>query len=167
MSTVAARGVVDLEGAKLFVSEAHRRHQRVVFTNGVFDLLHTGHLHYLEEARSLGDVLIVAVNSDASTRLLKGPSRPIMPEADRVAMVAGLRCVDIALLFSERTANNLIEALQPDLYVKGGDYGSLEVAAARIPELASVVAYGGRVELLSFVEGRSTTALIERIRQQA
>lgn len=135
------------------------REERLVFTNGVFDLMHAGHLSSLETARSFGDVLVVGVNSDASTRRLKGPSRPFQPEADRARLVAGLRCVDAVTLFDEDTPAALIEALLPDVLVKGADYEDAEVVGAD-----AVRAAGGEVRLVELLEGRSTTGLAARIR---
>lgn len=136
------------------------RDERLVFTNGVFDLLHVGHLASLETARGLGDRLVVGINSDASTRRLKGPSRPYQPEADRARLVAGLRCVDAVTLFDEDTPGALIEALLPDVLVKGADYEGREVAGAD-----AVRASGGEVRLVEMVDGRSTTDLAARIRE--
>lgn len=136
------------------------RDGRLVFTNGVFDLLHRGHLDYLEEARKLGDRLVVGINSDASTRRLnKGPDRPLVGEEDRAALVAGLRCVDAVCLFDEDTPLELIVALRPDVLVKGGDYTPDQVVGR-----AEVEADGGSLVLVPLVEGSSTTALLRRIR---
>ena len=134
----------------------------VVLTNGCFDILHVGHLRYLEEARRLGR-LIVAINSDASTRRLKGESRPIVPEADRAELLASLRCVDLVTIFDELTAEETLEAIRPDVYVKGADYGP---AARPLPEAIVAEKIGTRVALIPLVENRSTTALIETIRQR-
>lgn len=139
---------------------------RLVLTNGVFDLLHAGHVGYLSRARALGDLLVVALNSDASTRALKGPLRPIVPEADRAALLAALRPVDYVTIFAEPTAEAVVAALRPELYVKGGDYGAGPGGApdlSRLPEARVVVANGGQVALLPYAEGRSTSELIERI----
>ncbi len=133
--------------------------QRVVFTNGVFDILHRGHVEYLYAARALGDILVVGLNSDSSVRRLKGPRRPLNPEYDRALVLAGLGCVDAVTLFDEDTPHQLIAALLPDVLVKGGDYRPEEVVGR--PE---VEAAGGRLVLIPFVEGRSTTGLVERIR---
>jgi rfaE bifunctional protein nucleotidyltransferase chain/domain len=131
----------------------------VVFTNGHFDLLHVGHVDYLQRARKLGDVLIVGLNSDASTRTLKGKKRPIVPQGERARMLAALVCVDYVVIFEETTANSLVEALKPDLYVKGGDWGK-----GRTPPEAEVVAsYGGQVQILPYLPDHSTTGLIETI----
>lgn len=133
---------------------------RLVFTNGVFDLLHPGHVEYLEEARALGDHLLVAVNSDRSAReLAKGAGRPIADERARARVVAGLAAVDRVVLFDEPTPRALIAALGPDLLVKGGDYAYLAMVGADLVE-----AKGGRIVLIPFVAGYSTTALVERCR---
>jgi len=132
--------------------------QTLVFTNGLFDLLHAGHVASLEAARALGDALYVGLNSDASARRLKGPARPLVPEADRARMLAALACVDAVIPFEEDTAERLILALQPEVYVKGDDY-----AKAGPPEAAAVATYGGRVVLVPTLPGRSTTALIQTI----
>jgi D-glycero-beta-D-manno-heptose 1-phosphate adenylyltransferase len=143
----------------------------VVFTNGCFDLLHLGHTRYLQAARALGDVLVVGVNSDASTRALKGPGRPLVAQEERAEVLAALACVDYVTIFEEATAVALVEALRPDVYVKGGDYAvSVEdqdaaINYAKLPEAAPVLAYGGQVRLISYLPGHSTTALIERICQ--
>lgn len=132
--------------------------KRVVFTNGCFDLLHVGHTRYLEAARALGDVLVVGLNSDASVRGLKGPGRPVVPEAERAELLGALRCVDYVTLFDEPTPVEVIALLRPDVHTKGGDY-----RADDLPEAATVRACGGEVAILPFSEGRSTTGLIERI----
>ncbi len=144
--------------------------RRVVLTNGVFDLLHWGHVGYLQAARALGDVLVVALNSDSSTRANKGASRPLVPQADRAAVLVALRAVDYVTIFDERTAESVVATLRPDVYVKGGDYASdpaapvLTVDPDRLPEARVVSAYGGTVRLLPYAAGRSTTALLARIR---
>jgi D-beta-D-heptose 7-phosphate kinase/D-beta-D-heptose 1-phosphate adenosyltransferase len=131
---------------------------RIVFTNGVFDILHAGHVQLLRRAKALGDVLVVGINSDASTRRLKGPTRPINHERDRLALVSALDSVDYALVFDEDTPAETIRALRPDVHVKGGDY-----TAETLPEREAVREVGARIELLSLVEGRSTTGVIDRI----
>jgi D-beta-D-heptose 7-phosphate kinase/D-beta-D-heptose 1-phosphate adenosyltransferase len=152
--------VVDGEAAARWVTDLQGRGQKVVFTNGCFDLLHPGHIHYLEEARSLGDALIVAVNTDASmARLNKGPGRPLTPEADRARVLAALACVDRVVLFGEDTPLALIIRLTPNVLVKGGDYQLHEIVGRE-----AVLARGGRVVALPFVPGYSTTGLIDRIR---
>ena len=145
------------------------QHRTVVFTNGVFDLLHIGHLRYLEAARALGHVLVVGLNSDASTRQIKGPQRPLVEQNDRAALLLGLRVVDYVMIFDEPTAEHLVAALQPDVYVKGGDYRLDSEPRQRgkpLPEAAIVQSYGGRVQLIPYLPGRSTTELIERITHQ-
>jgi D-glycero-beta-D-manno-heptose 1-phosphate adenylyltransferase len=152
----------------------HRRQAagaRGVFTNGCFDLLHLGHVRYLQEARALGDFLVLGLNSDASARLLKGPGRPFVPEDERAEILAALACVDYVTIFGEATAGPLVELLRPAIYVKGGDYAGDEAAGApapdthRLPEAQAVQAYGGVVRLIPYVPGHSTTALIEAIKR--
>ncbi len=150
--------VVSLDEAARVVNELKRQGKRVVFTNGVFDILHLGHVTYLEEARRLGDVLVVGVNSDGSARALKGPRRPILPQEERARLVAALECVDYVVIFSELTAEKVLKRLKPDLYVKGGDY-----TVQTLPEAPVVQGYGGRVVILPYVKGHSTTDIIRRI----
>lgn len=132
---------------------------RIVFTNGCFDVLHAGHIAYLEEAARLGDVLIVAVNSDSGVRRLKGPDRPVNSQRDRCAVLAALRCVDHVTVFDTDTPAELLRSLRPDLYVKGGDY-----RPELLPETPVVHGYGGEVRILGYLADRSTSATIERIR---
>jgi rfaE bifunctional protein nucleotidyltransferase chain/domain len=149
-----------LSKAVLLERFSRPRDLRLVFTNGVFDLLHRGHVSYLSHARAFGDVLVVGVNTDASARrLAKGPGRPINTEADRALVVAGLECVDAVCLFDEDTPRQLIAELLPDVLVKGSDYEISEVVGREEVEAA-----GGHVELVSFVQGYSTTDLIQRMR---
>ncbi len=140
----------------------------VVFTNGAFDLVHAGHVSYLQAARALGDLLIVGLNSDASVRGYKGPTRPIVPELQRGIVLAGLRAVDYVTLFDSLTAEPLVSALQPDVYVKGGDYAHPEQASngKELPEARIVLAYGGQVELIQYQAGLSTSNLIAKIRSE-
>lgn len=133
---------------------------RIVFTNGVYDLLHRGHVEYLEEARALGDRLVVGVNSDASVRRLKGPSRPIVGEDDRVALLRALACVDLALRFDDDTPLRLIEAVRPDVLVKGADYEPADIVGRELVE-----ARGGRVTTIALREGLSTSEIVRRIRE--
>jgi rfaE bifunctional protein nucleotidyltransferase chain/domain len=154
---------IDRAAAARWVQDLQAQGQQVVFTNGCFDLLHPGHVAYLEAARSLGDALIVAVNTDASVaRLNKGPGRPLNPEADRARVLAALACVERVVLFSEDTPLELITALQPDILIKGGDYKLEEIVGREV-----VLARGGRVLALPFVKGYSTTELIKRIQKDA
>ncbi len=131
----------------------------LVFTNGHFDLLHVGHLDYLEKACQLGDALFVGVNGDSASEALKGTGRPIVAAADRARVIAALCCVDTAIIFDDLTADGLINALRPEIYAKGGDYHDKV-----LPERPTVEAYGGRVELIDLLPGYSTSALIARIR---
>ena len=136
------------------------RDRTVVFTNGCFDLLHPGHVEYLAQARALGDALVVGLNSDASVRRLNGAGRPLVPEAGRAAMLAGLRSVDAVTLFDEDTPLELIRALLPDVLVKGGDYDLDGIVGRDAVEKA-----GGDVRVLPFVEGYSTTDILTRVRE--
>ena len=139
------------------------RRGAVVFTNGCFELLHAGHVTYLDQARALGDALVVGVNSDASVRRLeKGPGRPFVPEADRALLVAALESVDAVSIFDEDTPAELIARLLPAVLVKGADWAPEDVVGRDVVEAA-----GGRIELLPLVEGRSTTRLLRRIREGA
>ena len=136
-----------------------REGRRVVFTNGCFDLLHPGHVRFLQQAKALGDVLIVAINSDASVRALKGPDRPIFPERERAEMLAALEAVDYVTIFDDLTPRALIADLLPDVLVKGGDWPPGEIVGRDAVEAA-----GGRVLSLPYHEGYSTTRVIQRIR---
>jgi D-beta-D-heptose 7-phosphate kinase/D-beta-D-heptose 1-phosphate adenosyltransferase len=149
--------VMLLEGLSGRVAGWRSRGLQVVFTNGCFDLLHIGHIALLEQARRAGDRLIVAVNSDRSVKKLKGPDRPLVREQDRAKILAALAAVDAVVVFDESTPLRLIEAVRPDVLVKGGDYCEDEVVGA-----AEVRGWGGRVELVPLVTGCSTTSLIER-----
>ncbi len=135
--------------------------KKLVFTNGVFDLLHPGHVRYLAAARALGDVLIVGLNSDASVRRIKGPGRPIQDEASRAEVLAALGVVDFVVIFDEDTAAELVKLIRPDVYVKGGDYAG--AGPERWPEAEVVRAYGGEVRTLEFAPGHSTSAIIRKI----
>lgn len=148
-----------LERAELLKRFGRPRAYRLVFTNGVFDLLHAGHLQSLERARALGDRLVVGVNSDSSARRLKGSDRPYQPARDRALLLAGLRAVDAVTEFEEDTPAELLAELLPDVLVKGADYEGRDVAGG-----AAVRAAGGEVRFIEFVPNLSTTALAERIR---
>lgn len=158
---LGGRGVVARGEIGRTVAEARARGERLVMTNGVFDILHAGHVGYLEEAKARGDRLLVAVNDDDSVRRLKGPERPVNPLADRMAVLAALAAVDWVVPFSEDTPAELIGEVLPDVLVKGGDYRPEDIAGG-----PAVIANGGRVEVLSFREGRSTTRLLETIRKR-
>jgi rfaE bifunctional protein nucleotidyltransferase chain/domain len=132
--------------------------RRIVFTNGCFDLLHVGHLRYLQQARALGDLLVVGVNTDAGVQRLKGPTRPLVPEEERAELLAGLRCVDYVTLFDEPTPVETIRALKPHVHVKGGDYREED-----LPEAAAVREGGGEIRIMPLVLGRSTTDIVRKI----
>jgi len=132
--------------------------KRMVFTNGCFDLLHVGHIRYLEQAKALGDILIVGINSDRSVQALKGPLRPILPVEDRAEILSGLGCIDYITVFDEPTPLELITLLKPQVLVKGGDWTKEAVVGSEVVE-----GLGGKVVLLPFVEGSSTSNLIETI----
>jgi len=138
----------------------HAAGERIVFTNGVYDLLHRGHVEYLEEARSRGDRLVVGVNSDQSVRRLKGPGRPIVAQHDRVTLVAALSCVDLAILFEDDTPLRLIEEVRPDVLVKGADWAADQIVGREFVE-----ARGGSVERIALRAGLSTSTLVRRIRE--
>jgi rfaE bifunctional protein nucleotidyltransferase chain/domain len=135
--------------------------KHVVFTNGVFDILHVGHVRYLQQARALGDALLVGINSDASVRRLKGPTRPINPEDERAEVIAALACVDATCIFTEDRPDGLIEVVRPHVHAKGGDYAGPDA----LPETPLVRALGGEVVILPMVAGRSTTRIVEALRQ--
>lgn len=147
--------IVSLPALKKEIQKAQKQKKRVVFTNGCFDILHAGHVRYLERAKKLGDILIVALNTDASTRRLKGPTRPINPLSDRMEVIAGLGCTDFVTSFGENTPIKLIEALTPNFLVKGGDYDVKTIVGYE-----HVVKNGGKVKALPFLEGRSTSKII-------
>lgn len=140
------------------VSQLHREGKIVVSTGGCFDIIHAGHIYYLEEASKLGDCFIVFLNSDVSVRGVKGDKRPIVTEQDRAEVIAALEAVDYVCLFDESTPCEIIENVKPDLFIKGGDY-----RGKHIPEMDVLGQYGGKVEYLDFKDGRSTTDIIEKI----
>ncbi len=153
------RGLVSEDALLPLVSEARERNERIVMTNGCFDVLHAGHVAYLEEAKSLGDRLVVAINDDDSVRRLKGESRPVNELHDRMAVLAGLASVDWVVPFSEDTPERLIQAVLPDVLVKGGDYRPDEIAGSR-----DVLTNGGEVRVLAFREGQSSSRIIDKLR---
>ena len=152
--------IVDRANVVARVAKARRAGQRVVFTNGCFDLMHVGHVRYLAAARAAGDLLVVGVNDDASVRRLKGPERPLVPEMARAEVVAALAAVDYVTIFGEDTPAEVIAALVPDVLVKGADWAPEQVVGREVVE-----AHGGRVLLVPVVEGFSTTALVEHLRR--
>ena len=151
--------ILDREELRRVRARLREAGRRLVFTNGCFDILHVGHVRYLAQARALGDALVVAVNSDRSVRELKGAGRPVVPEGERAEVLAALAAVDFVTVFDEDSPRSLIAELLPDVLVKGGDY-----ALGEIHGREEVEAAGGRVLALPFVEGASTTDIIERVR---
>ncbi len=140
------------------IKDLKTNRKRIVFTNGCFDLLHIGHVRYLEKAKALGDILVVGVNSDTSVRKLKGPKRPILPEEERAEILSSLGCVDYVTLFSEIDPLKLIRSLQPDILVKGGDWTKEQIVGREVVERS-----GGEVVIIPFIEKASTSNLIETI----
>jgi len=153
--------MLDADGLAAFVRGARASGRRIVFTNGVFDILHPGHLRYLQAARRHGDVLIVGLNSDASVRRNKGPSRPINPEQERAEVLEALECVDAVSIFDDETPAEIIRRVQPDVLVKGADW-----PADQIVGRDTVEARGGRVILEPVEQGYSTTTLIQKVRSE-
>jgi rfaE bifunctional protein nucleotidyltransferase chain/domain len=151
--------ILDREALRERVKTNRARGLRHAFANGAFDLLHVGHIRYLEAAKREADRLIVAINDDASIRGLKGPSRPLLPEADRAELVAALRAVDYVVIFSEPTVTSLLELLKPDVHCKGTDY-----TVDTVPERATVRAYGGRIAIVGDPKDHSTSDLLTRLR---
>lgn len=137
------------------------QHKTVVFTNGCFDILHAGHVRYLNAARELGDILIIGLNSDSSVSALKGPTRPVNSEDDRAEVISGLQAVDHVVVFSDATAERLVATIKPDIYVKGGDY-----TVDKLPEAQVAAAYGGKTVLIPEVPGRSSSNIIKKIAGQ-
>jgi len=151
----------DVEAASRWRDEQRARGRRVVFTNGVFDIVHAGHVAYLAWARAQGDALIVGLNADVSVRALKGPERPLVPYADRARVVAGLRSVDAIVGFAERTPETLLERIRPDVHVKSAQYRLED-----LPERVVVLQHGGEIRLAPHVAGRSTTDIVAEIRRR-
>ncbi|HEY3451445.1 MAG TPA: adenylyltransferase/cytidyltransferase family protein [Myxococcales bacterium] len=149
-----------LDEVVAWVAQARRAGKTIALANGVFDLLHVGHVRYLQGARHLADVLVVAVNSDASTRAYKGPGRPVVPEAERAELVAALACVDHVVVFDQPDVRALLHALRPDVHVKGSDY-----TEETVPERDEVLAYGGRVAIAGDPKDHSSTALLDKLKK--
>ncbi len=147
------------DAAKQFTEQARAAGRRVVFTNGVFDILHPGHVRYLQQARALGDVLVIGINTDRSVRANKGPERPITPEAERAELLAALECVDMVTIFDEETPLNLISELLPDVLVKGADWAHDAIVGRDIVEDR-----GGRVVRVAVEQGHSTTSILHKIK---
>ncbi len=150
--------ILGRDEAAALIESLKAQGKKVVFTNGCFDILHVGHLRYLEQAREQGDILVVGVNSDASVKRLKGPTRPINSELDRAEMLAGLKAVDYTVIFTEDTPVEIIEELKPSIHVKGGDYKKED-----LPETEVVERNGGEVRILMLVDGKSTTNVVNKI----
>lgn len=160
--TLSRRKIVSLSRLLRDVRKAQAQGECVVFTNGCFDLLHAGHVTLLERSRALGNLLVVAINSDRSVRFLKGKDRPIVSERDRAILLAGLACVDYVIVFDEPTPKQLINRLKPNILVKGGDWDIDHIVGRQTIERA-----GGRVVCIPLLKGHSTSRLIERIRQKS
>lgn len=148
-----------LEEIISITAQARQKGKAVVFTNGCFDLLHRGHVHLLRQAKAAGDLLIVALNSDRSVKTIKGPARPILPEADRAELIGAMEMVDYIVIFDEPDPYKLIAAIQPTVLVKGGDWSESEIIGADL-----VRQWGGRVDVIPYLKGFSTSEMIERIR---
>lgn len=157
---MSAEKIRPLEEAVAWAEQARRAGKTVALANGVFDLLHVGHVRYLQGAKRLADVLVVAVNSDASTRAYKGPGRPVFPEAERAELVAALACVDHVVVFDEPDVRAILRALKPDVHVKGTDY-----TEDTVPERDEVLAYGGKVAIAGDPKDHSSTALLAKVKK--
>ena len=152
--------IIELSALKKEIEAKKEAGELIVFSNGCFDILHVGHIRYLKKAASLGDKLVLAVNSDRSVKELKGKRRPFVPEAERLELLAALEMIDYLILFSEIDAKDLLEKIKPQIYVKGGDYRIED-----LPEAETVYNYGGKIVLITEIKGKSTTNIIKKIRQ--
>lgn len=150
--------IVDIDELEQIACQLKQQGKKIAATSGCFDIIHAGHVTYLEEAATKGDVFVLFLNSDDSVRGLKGKKRPIVPQQERAIVVAGLECIDYVCMFDEYTPCRMIEIIKPDIFIKGGDY-----EGQWIPEMDSVMQYGGRVQYVSMVDGCSTTNIIEKI----
>jgi D-beta-D-heptose 7-phosphate kinase/D-beta-D-heptose 1-phosphate adenosyltransferase len=155
------RKIFTREELKEILEVKRREGQKIVFTNGCFDILHAGHVTYLAEAKKAGDILVLGLNSDSSVRALKGDKRPLIPESERALVLAALACVDYVTIFSEETPRELILFLRPDVLVKGGDWKEEDLAGG-----GEIKSWGGRVLLVAVVPGVSTTDIVERVKQR-
>ncbi len=155
--------ILTAQQASLLGKEMRENRRKLVFTNGCFDLLHAGHVRYLEAARGLGDALLVAINGDESVRALKGEGRPLNHAADRAEVIAALECVDHVVIFPEVRATTLLETVRPEIYVKGGDYTKSTLDAE---ERAALERIGAEIRILPFAAGHSTSRLLEKIKEQ-
>jgi rfaE bifunctional protein nucleotidyltransferase chain/domain len=162
MAKLLSAKVLALSQAARWAAAARRKGKRIVATNGCFDLLHFGHVSYLQRAKKLGDFLVIGLNGNASVRQLKGPHRPLVPQQQRAAVLAALACVDAVVVFPQVRAHRFLATVRPDIYVKGGDYRP-ETFDPR--ERAVLTAVGSKIRILPFVKGFSTTGLIKKIRK--
>jgi len=153
--------IIESKNIKKEISELKKESKKIVFTNGCFDIIHAGHISYLNEAKALGDILIVGLNSDESVRRLKGADRPVVNERDRAYVLANLKPVDYVVMFDEDTPYELIKKIKPDILVKGADYAGKNVAGRDIVESS-----GGKTVLINFIEGKSTSEIIKKIQSQ-
>lgn len=151
--------LIEKENLNNIIKKLKSENKKIVFTNGCFDILHAGHVRYLKESKKFGDILIVGLNSDVSVKKIKGDSRPINPEMDRAEVLAGLEAVSYIVLFDETSPVKLLEEIKPDIYTKGADY-----TVETLPEAKTVLSYGGKIEFIKFLEGRSTTKIIDKIK---
>lgn len=151
--------LIEKENLDNIIKKLKAENKKIVFTNGCFDILHAGHVRYLKESKKFGDILIVGLNSDVSVKKIKGESRPINPEMDRAEVLAGLEAVSYIVLFDETSPVKLLEEIKPDIYTKGADY-----TVETLPEAKTVLSYGGKIEFIKFLEGRSTTKIIDKIK---
>ena len=151
--------LIEKENLNNIIKKLESENKKIVFTNGCFDILHAGHVRYLKESKKFGDILIVGLNSDVSVKKIKGESRPINPEMDRAEVLAGLEAVNYIVLFDETSPVKLLEEIKPDIYTKGADY-----TVETLPEAKTVLSYGGKIEFIKFLEGRSTTKIIDKIK---
>lgn len=151
--------LIEKENLDNIIKKLKSENKKIVFTNGCFDILHAGHVRYLKESKKFGDILIIGLNSDISVKKIKGESRPINPEMDRAEVLAGLEAVNYIVLFDETSPVKLLEEIKPDIYTKGADY-----TVETLPEAKTVLSYGGKIEFIKFLEGRSTTKIIDKIK---
>lgn len=151
--------LIEKEKLDNIIKKLKSENKKIVFTNGCFDILHAGHVRYLKESKKFGDILIVGLNSDISVKKIKGETRPINPEMDRAEVLAGLEAVNYIVLFDETSPVKLLEEIKPDIYTKGADY-----TVETLPEAKTVLSYGGKIEFIKFLEGRSTTKIIDKIK---
>ena len=155
--------IKNIEELKNIVDKLKGQNKKIITTNGVFDILHIGHIRYLQEAKKLGDILIIAVNSDSSTKQIKGTKRPLNNEDDRMEALAALQCVDYVVIFDQEDPKKILEEIRPDIHVKGGDYDPKNFK--QMPEAEIINKYGGEVKIVSLFNRKSTTNVINKIRK--